>query len=162
MEKLIYLNNLYDLYGILLTEKQQTYFEEFPGVKKYVDEIVESAHKRGYVETLTHRRRYLPEINAKNFNQRSFAERTAMNTPIQGSAADIIKIAMIQMNQALATHHLKAKMLLQIHDELVFEAPSEEIPVLEKLVPKVMDSAVSLDVPLKVESAHGKTWYEAK
>lgn len=140
----------------------ETYFEEFPGVKKYIDEIVESAHKRGYVETLTHRRRYLPEINAKNFNQRSFAERTAMNTPIQGSAADIIKIAMIQMNQALATHHLKAKMLLQIHDELVFEAPSEEIPVLEKLVPKVMDSAVSLDVPLKVESAHGKTWYEAK
>ncbi|KRM13246.1 DNA polymerase I [Paucilactobacillus suebicus] len=140
----------------------QTYFEEFPGVKKYIDDIVESAHKRGYVETLTHRRRYLPDINSKNFNQRSFAERTAMNTPIQGSAADIIKIAMIQMESALKKQGLKAKMLLQIHDELVFEAPEEEIPVLEKLVPKVMDSAVSLDVPLKVESAHGKTWYEAK
>lgn len=140
----------------------ETYFDEFPGVKQYIDEIVASAHERGYVETLTHRRRYLPEINSKNFNQRSFAERTAMNTPIQGSAADIIKIAMIQMNQALAENQLQAKMLLQIHDELVFEAPASEIETLEQLVPKVMDSAVKLDVPLKVESAHGKTWYEAK
>lgn len=139
-----------------------TYFEEFPGVKNYIDDIVASAHKRGYVETLTHRRRYLPEINSKNFNQRSFAERTAMNTPIQGSAADIIKIAMIQMQKVLKQRDLKATMLLQIHDELVFEAPLEEIPILEQLVPSVMDSAVSLDVPLKVESAHGKTWYEAK
>lgn len=153
--------------NIHVTRKQahafiQNYFKEFPGVKKYVHDIVESAHKKGYVETLTHRRRYLPDIHSKNFSRRSFAERTAMNTPIQGSAADIIKIAMINMDQALAEHHLQAKMLLQIHDELIFEAPKEEIPVLEKLVPHIMDSAVKLDVPLKVESKTGDTWYDLK
>ncbi|KIS04074.1 DNA polymerase I [Paucilactobacillus wasatchensis] len=153
--------------NIGITRKQakafiDTYFEEYPGVKKYIDTVVKQAKKMGYVETLTHRRRYLPDINTKNFNQRSFAERTAMNTPIQGSAADIIKIAMIGMQTALKQQNLQAKMLLQIHDELVFEAPKEEIPVLEKLVPSVMDSAVKLDVPLKVESAHGATWYDAK
>lgn len=153
--------------NIGITRKQaktfiDTYFEEYPGVKKYINNVVKEAKKTGYVETLTHRRRYLPDINADNFNKRSFAERTAMNTPIQGSAADIIKIAMIGMQTALKENGLKAKMLLQIHDELVFEAPKEEIPILEKLVPSVMDSAVKLDVPLKVESAHGATWYDAK
>ena len=139
-----------------------TYFREYPDVKKYTEDIVEQAKQQGYVETITHRRRYLPDINAKSFNRRSFAARTAMNTPIQGSAADIIKIAMIKMQRALVDAGLKATMLLQIHDELVFEAPKEEIPTLEKLVPSVMDSAVKLDIPLKVESAHGATWYEAK
>lgn len=153
--------------NIGITRKQakqfiDTYFEQYPGVKNYIDTVVKQAKKQGYVETLTHRRRYLPDINSSNFNQRSFAERTAMNTPIQGSAADIIKIAMIGMESALKEAHLQATMLLQIHDELVFEAPKEEIEVLEKLVPSVMDSAVKLDVPLKVESAHGKTWYDAK
>ncbi|WP_461239483.1 DNA polymerase I [Paucilactobacillus sp. N302-9] len=153
--------------NIGITRKQakqfiDTYFEQYPGVKNYIDTVVKQAKKQGYVETLTHRRRYLPDINSSNFNQRSFAERTAMNTPIQGSAADIIKIAMIGMESALKEAHLQATMLLQIHDELVFEAPKEEIAVLEKLVPSVMDSAVKLDVPLKVESAHGKTWYDAK
>lgn len=85
-----------------------------------------------------------------------------MNTPIQGSAADIIKIAMVRMQKALAEKHLQAKMLLQVHDELIFEAPASELPELEKLVPQVMDSAVKLDVPLVVESHAGKTWYEAK
>lgn len=138
------------------------YFHEFPGVKDYIDRIVKLAHEKGYVETLTHRRRYLPDIHAKNFARRSFAERTAMNTPIQGSAADIIKIAMINMAQQLKERGLKARMLLQIHDELVFEAPKDEIPTLEKLVPHVMDSAVKLDVPLKVESKWGDTWYDLK
>lgn len=124
--------------------------------------IVELAKKQGYVETLFHRRRYLPEINSKNYNLRSFAERTAMNSPIQGSAADIIKIAMIRMQKMLREKGLKAKMLLQVHDELIFEAPKEEIPVLKELVPKVMDSAVDLAVPLKVESASGDTWFDAK
>lgn len=153
--------------NIGITRKQakqfiDTYFEEFPGVKNYIDTVVKQAKKMGYVETLTHRRRYLPDINSSNFNQRSFAERTAMNTPIQGSAADIIKIAMIGMEKALKEQNLQATMLLQIHDELVFEAPADEIPILEKLVPSVMDSAVQLDVPLKVESAYGDTWYDAK
>ncbi len=140
----------------------QSYFKEFPGVEKYVHDIVELAKQQGYVETLTHRRRYLPEIHAKSFTQRSFAERTAMNTPIQGSAADIIKIAMIRMEKALKERGLKARMLLQIHDELVFEAPEEEIATLEELVPSIMDSAVKLDVPLKVESKSGATWYDLK
>ncbi len=140
----------------------ETYFEEYPGVKKYMDDIVQTAKDQGYVETISHRRRYLPDINARNFAQRSFAERTAMNTPIQGSAADIIKIAMINMEDALKKADLQATMLLQVHDELIFEAPAEEIPTLEKLVPKVMDSAVKLEIPLKVESHYGNTWYDAK
>lgn len=140
----------------------QNYFQEFPGVKDYIENIVQTARKQGYVETITHRRRYLPEIHSKNFSRRSFAERTAMNTPIQGSAADIIKIAMINMAEKLQDEGLQAQMLLQIHDELIFEAPAEEIPRLQQLVPKVMDSAVKLDVPLKVESKVGSTWYDLK
>jgi DNA polymerase-1 len=137
-----------------------TYFEEYPGVKQYTEDVVAQAKETGYVETIAHRRRYLPDINASNFNQRSFAERTAMNTPIQGSAADIIKIAMINMEKALKD--MQATMLLQVHDELIFEAPAEEIATLEQLVPKVMDSAVKLEIPLKVESHYGDTWYDAK
>ena len=140
----------------------QNYFKEFPGVKKYIDDTIAFAREHGYVETITHRRRYLPDIHAKSFSQRSFAERTAMNTPIQGSAADIIKIAMIRMKEEIKQRQLQARMLLQIHDELVFEAPAEEIPVLQKLVPQVMDSAVQLNVPLKVESKVGDTWYDLK
>ena len=140
----------------------QNYFKEFPGVKKYIDDMIAFAREHGYVETITHRRRYLPDIHAKSFSRRSFAERTAMNTPIQGSAADIIKIAMIRMKEEIKQRQLQARMLLQIHDELVFEAPAEEIPVLQKLVPQVMDSAVQLNVPLKVESKIGDTWYDLK
>lgn len=140
----------------------QNYFKEFPGVKKYIDDTISFAREHGYVETITHRRRYLPDIHAKSFSRRSFAERTAMNTPIQGSAADIIKIAMIRMKEEIKQRQLQARMLLQIHDELVFEAPAEEIPVLQKLVPQVMDSAVQLNVPLKVESKIGDTWYDLK
>ncbi len=140
----------------------QNYFKEFPGVKKYIDDMIAFAREHGYVETITHRRRYLPDIHAKSFSRRSFAERTAMNTPIQGSAADIIKIAMIRMKEEIKQRQLQARMLLQIHDELVFEAPAEEIPVLQKLVPQVMDSAVQLNVPLKVESKVGDTWYDLK
>lgn len=140
----------------------KNYLDSFPGVEKYMHDIVDFARKNGYVETILHRRRYLPDIKSKNFNLRSFAERTALNTPIQGSAADIIKVAMIRMQDQLKERNLKAKMLMQVHDELIFEAPKEEIPLLEKLVPKVMDSAVKLDLPLKVESKHGKTWFDAK
>ncbi|UQS83351.1 DNA polymerase I [Bombilactobacillus thymidiniphilus] len=151
--------------GISRTEAAQfiqSYFDQYPDVKKYMDQMVQLARENGYVETIMHRRRYLPDIHARNFNLRSFAERTAMNTPIQGSAADIIKIAMINMQKQLRQRDLKARMLLQVHDELIFEAPEDEIPILEKLVPQIMDSAVQLDVPLKVSSAHGKSWYDAK
>ncbi|MCK8606635.1 DNA polymerase I [Apilactobacillus ozensis] len=136
------------------------YFAEYPGVKKYMDDSVEKAKANGYVETIAHRRRHIPEINSKNFHQRSFAERTAINSPIQGSAADIIKIAMINMAEAIKDMH--AKMLLQVHDELIFEAPVDEIPKLEKIVPSIMDSAVKLNVPLKVKSHYGKNWYDLK
>ncbi len=143
-------------------EFMETYLASFPGVHQYMQDIIESARQKGYVETLFHRRRYLPDIKSKNYNLRSFAERTAMNTPIQGSAADIIKVAMINMQQALKDAGLEAKMLLQVHDELIFEAPKAEIAKLKELVPKIMDSAVELSVPLKVESASGKTWFETK
>lgn len=140
----------------------ETYFEHYPQVNEYMEDIVKDAHEKGYVETLFNRRRYLPDLNTKNFNIRSFAERNAMNTPIQGSAADIIKIAMLRMDQKLKELGLKTKLLLQVHDELIFESPEDEIPILEKLVPEVMEGAVVLDVPLLVESSYGDTWYEAK
>lgn len=140
----------------------ESYFEQYPGVKKYMDDIVKYARENGYVETIMHRRRYLPDIHSSNFNVRNFAQRTAMNTPIQGSAADIIKVAMINMQKMIQRENLQANLLLQVHDEMIFEAPKSEIETLGKLVPSVMDSAVKLDVPLKVETAHGKTWYEAK
>jgi len=99
---------------------------------------------------------------SKNFNLRSFAERTAMNSPIQGSAADIIKIAMIKVADALKDNQLQANMLLQVHDELIFEAPEDEIETLRDIVTRVMDSAVALDVPMQVDSHYGNTWYDAK
>lgn len=140
----------------------ETYFQEFPKIHQWMDAIKEKAHKDGFVETIEHRRRYLPDINAKNFNTRSFAERTAMNSPIQGSAADIIKIAMIKVDRAIQEKGLQARMLVQVHDELVFECPTEELDQLRETVTTVMDQAVKLAIPLKVESHAGPTWYEAK
>ncbi|EOD1902099.1 DNA polymerase, partial [Listeria monocytogenes] len=138
------------------------YFVSYPAVKEYMQDIVRFAKEKGYVETILHRRRYIPEIVSRNFNVRGFAERTAMNTPIQGSAADIIKKAMILMSERLVSEKLKAKLLLQVHDELIFEAPEAEIAKLEEIVPDVMENAVELSVPLKVDSAFGDTWYDAK
>lgn len=140
----------------------EKYFASFPGVKQYMDDIVRDAKFNGYVTTILNRRRYLPDITSPNFNIRSFAERTAMNTPIQGSAADIIKKAMIDMDARLKKENMQAKLLLQVHDELIFEAPKEEIALLEKIVPEVMEQAIELTVPLKVDFNHGATWYEAK
>lgn len=138
------------------------YLESFVGVQEYMDDIVADAREKGYVKTLLHRRRYIPEITSRNFNLRSFAERTAMNTPIQGSAADIIKKAMIDMADRLKQEKLQTKLLLQVHDELIFEAPKEEVEILEKIVPEVMENAVELKVPLKVDYSYGDSWYDAK
>ncbi len=138
------------------------YLESFPGVKQYMDDIVQQAKREGYVTTMLNRRRYLPEITSRNFNLRSFAERTAMNTPIQGSAADIIKKAMVEMAKRLREEKLETRMLLQVHDELIFEAPKDEIEKLEKIVPDVMEHAIQLDVPLKVDYSYGDTWYDSK
>jgi DNA polymerase I len=140
----------------------EQYFAAFQGVRKYMDDIVMQARRDGYVTTLLERRRYLPEIKASNFNLRSFAERTAMNTPIQGTAADIIKLAMVKMDQELRARGLKSRMLLQVHDELVFEVPEDELEIMKKLVPEVMESAIELDVPLKADVSYGHNWYEAK
>jgi DNA polymerase-1 len=140
----------------------EQYFAVFQGVKNYMESIVKEAKKLGYVSTLLQRRRYLPEINSSNFNMRSFAERTAMNSPIQGTAADIIKIAMIQMAKRIHEKGLQSRMLLQVHDELVFEVPEEELEEMQALVPEVMESAIPLDVPLKVDVSFGETWYDAK
>jgi DNA polymerase-1 len=139
-----------------------TYLDSFPGVQNYMNDSVVEAKQRGYVSTLLHRRRYLPEINSRNFNLRSFAERTAMNTPIQGTAADIIKKAMVDMDQRLMDEGLEAKMLLSVHDELIFEAPEHEIEKLETIVCEVMEEAVTLDIPLKVDVSWGNSWFEAK
>ncbi|GMA54635.1 hypothetical protein GCM10025857_59920 [Alicyclobacillus contaminans] len=139
-----------------------TYFERYPGVKQYMNDSVAQAKEKGYAETLYNRRRYLENINSSNFNLRSFAERTAINSPIQGSAADILKIAMIELDKQLKEKKLEASMLLQVHDELVFEVPQSELETLDKLVKEIMEKAVQLDVPLITESSWGKTWYDAK
>jgi DNA polymerase I len=138
------------------------YLESYPGVREYMDDIIQDAKQKGYVSTLLHRRRYLPEITSRNFNLRSFAERTAMNTPIQGSAADVIKKAMIDMADRLREEGLQARLLLSVHDELIFEAPEEEIEILKRIVPDVMENTVDLDVPLKVDFSYGPTWFDAK
>ncbi|EIJ79227.1 DNA polymerase I [Bacillus methanolicus PB1] len=140
----------------------ERYLESYPGVKEYMEEIVKEAKQIGYVSTILHRRRYLPEITSRNYNVRSFAERTAMNTPIQGSAADIIKKAMIDMAERLKAEGLKTRLLLQVHDELIFEAPKDEIEKLTEIVPDVMENAVELKVPLKVDYSFGPTWFDAK
>ncbi len=140
----------------------ENYFEQYPQIKDYMDEAIKKARENGYAETIMHRRRYLPDIHSKNFNVRSFAERTAINSPIQGSAADIIKIAMINMQKKLDELHLKTKMVLQVHDELIFDVPKEELDTIKKIVPDVMQSAVKLDVPLIADSNWGHNWYDAK
>ncbi|MDP4170941.1 MAG: DNA polymerase I, partial [Bacillota bacterium] len=138
------------------------YLESYPGVREYMDDIVQVAKQKGFVTTLMQRRRYIPEITSRNFNLRGFAERTAMNTPIQGSAADIIKKAMIDMAKKLKEMNLKTRLLLSVHDELIFEAPKDEIEILKEIVPEVMENALELKVPLKVDYSFGPTWYDAK
>lgn len=139
-----------------------TYFERFPGIKNYMETIVREARDKGFVETLYKRRRELPDINSRNFNVRNFAERTAINSPIQGSAADILKVAMIRLDRALTEAGLATRMLLQVHDEIVLEVPKSELEVVKTMVKEVMESAINLSVPLIVDENEGQTWYEAK
>ncbi|MFN8668206.1 MAG: DNA polymerase I [Gemmatimonadaceae bacterium] len=139
-----------------------TYFERFRGVREYLDRMVDTAKTNGYVETIFHRRRYIPELKDRNFNIRAFGERVATNAPIQGSAADLIKIAMIRIHEALQSSGLQARMLLQVHDELVFECPTAEVEALTALVRDRMESAAQLDVPLLVEVGVGDNWLDTK
>jgi DNA polymerase-1 len=139
-----------------------TYFARFAGVKAFLDRCVEEAKARGYVETLFKRRRYVPELTDRNFNIRAFGERVAANAPIQGSAADLIKIAMIRIHRALAAEGRASRMLLQVHDELVFEVAPGEEAALQALVKREMEGAAALDVPLVVEMGLGPNWVDAK
>jgi DNA polymerase-1 len=140
----------------------ETYFERFAGVRTWLDAAVTDARERGYVETLFKRRRYIPEIKDRNFNTRAFGERLAQNSPIQGSAADLIKVAMIHIHRALAAEGHTARMLLQVHDELVFECPPEEEQALRGLIDREMTGAVTLRVPLVVDIGSGQNWLVAK
>ena len=138
------------------------YFARYPAVKNFIDTTILEARMTGYVSTLFGRRRYLPDINSHNFNLRSFAERTAMNTPVQGTAADIIKKAMITVQRELAEKGLKSRMLLQVHDELVLEVVAAELPVVKALLKDAMETAVQLSVPLSVDVKQGPNWAETK
>ena len=138
------------------------YFERYSEVKKYMDSNVEFAKKNGYVATLTGRKRYIKEINSNNYSLRQFGERAAMNMPLQGSSADIIKIAMVNIHRALKEKGMKTKLILQVHDELVLDAPESEAEEAAKILKYEMENAVKLNVPLKVDVHSGKNWYEAK
>ena len=138
------------------------YLEAFPGLKEYMDGIVKEAHTNGYVKTILNRKRTIGELNNTNYMIRQSGERMAMNTPIQGSSADIIKKAMIELYSKFNELNLKSKMILQIHDELVFDVVKEEIKEVEKIVKNIMENTIKLDVPLEVEISSGKNWYDAK
>ena len=136
------------------------YFERYPGVKNFLDVTVTQAHINGYVTTMFGRRRYLPAINSTNFNQRSLAQRMAMNTPVQGSAADIIKLAMIRAEKNL--HDFQSRIIIQVHDELVLEAKEDELAEVEKILREAMENVAELSVPLLVDVHCGKNWSLAK
>jgi len=150
--------------GISVDEAQNfitNYYAQYSGVNAFMMGTIADAHKKGYVTTMLNRRRILPDINSDNRRASEFAERAAINTPIQGTAADLIKIAMINIHRRLQKENLRARMILQVHDELVFEAPEDELAALEKLVRKEMSSAIKLDVPIKVDMGIGENWLEA-
>lgn len=138
------------------------YFETYPEVKTYMDEVVETCKKQGYVSTLLNRKRYIPTINDKNFMVRQQAQRYAMNTPIQGTGADILKLAMIEVDKALKEKHLKSQMILQVHDELIFDVFEDELEEVMSLVKEKMEHCIKMDVPLIVEGNYAKNWCELK
>ena len=140
----------------------QNYFDKYKGVKKYMDCVIEDAREKGYVETMFSRRRTIAEINSSNFMVRSAGERMVRNTPIQGSAADIIKLAMVKVHEELTKRNLKSKLILQVHDELIIEAPENEADEVRELLTEAMESAAVLSVPLVAEANTGKSWYDAK
>ncbi len=140
----------------------ENYLEKYDGVREYMTNIKKIAKEQGYVETMMHRRRYLPEIASSNFNTRAFGERVALNTPIQGTAADIIKLAMVRIYNALKKGGYKSKLILQVHDELIIEAYEEEKKAVEEILIREMENAANLSVPLVADMSEGKSWYEAK
>ena len=156
------IKDLNDIVHPKVKEYIEQYLEKYSGIKKFMDDIVEIAKKQGYVETLFHRRRYIPEINSNNYMVRKFGERVAMNTPIQGTAADIMKIAMINVMKELKSRNMKSKIVLQVHDEMMIEAPIEEAEIVKNIVKESMESAVTLKIPLIAEVSEAENWYECK
>ena len=138
------------------------YFAAYPKIKKFIDSLVETAKEKGYSETLFGRRRPILELQSSNFQKRSFGERIAMNSPIQGTAADIIKIAMIQVDNRLQREGLRSRLILQVHDELLIEAHKEEIEQVKVIMEEEMQHAASLEVKLEIDMNIGKTWFDAK
>jgi DNA polymerase-1 len=139
-----------------------TFYEQYPEIKEYFSSVIEQTKTLGYSSTLYGRRRYIPEINADNFQTREFGKRAAMNASIQGTGADIIKIAMIKINKFLKENHYQTKMVLQIHDELIFKIPQNEKSFIVDQLKNIMENCVSLKVKMKVEGSLGKTWYDCK
>ena len=137
------------------------YFAEFAGVRRYIDHLVADARRDGYVTTLFGRRRYIPEINSSNFAMRQFAERTAVNTPVQGTAADLIKLAMINIEGKMSRDRYSSRLIMQVHDELVFEVRADEENSLKELIKSEMEGVIRLNVPLLVDIKAGKNWDEA-
>ena len=153
--------------GLSISRKEaaeyiEAYFRTYPGIKAFLDKLVSDAKEKGYAQTMYGRRRPVPELKSSNFMQRSFGERVAMNSPIQGTAADIIKIAMIRVWEALARENFKSRLILQIHDELLIEAIPEEKEQVEKLLSDEMSCAASLKVALETDVHSGSDWYMAK
>ena len=151
--------------GVTVAEAKaymEAYFATFPGVRKYMDDVVAKAKEQGYVETLFHRRRELPEIRSSNFNMRSFGERVALNMPIQGTAADIMKLAMVAVEKRLKRELPEAKLVLQVHDELIVECPKPQAAAAAKLLEEEMEQVAHLSVPLTAEAHWGRNWLDAK
>ncbi|MFQ5864296.1 MAG: DNA polymerase, partial [bacterium] len=138
------------------------YFIKYPKVNEFIIKTITEARQKGYVTTLLNRRRYLPDINSENRSRREFTERTAINTPIQGTAADLIKVAMINIWNKLQERGLQTKMIMQVHDELVFEVTKTEVDAVRELVKQEMEEAIELDVPIKVDIGVGPNWLEAR
>jgi len=137
------------------------YFEQYAGIRQYMNDTIDFAKRNGYVETIKKRRRYLRDINSANMTVRGFAERNAINAPIQGSAADMIKIAMIHIQEDIVARKLAGKMIMQVHDELVFDVPTQEVDVFKEIISNRMKNAMSLQVPIEVEIGKGSNWLEA-
>ena len=140
----------------------ESYLEKYHGVRNYMESIKEQAKKDGYVKTMLNRIRYIPELKSPNYNIRQFGERVALNTPIQGTAADIIKLAMVRVDNRLINEGLKSKLILQVHDELIVEAHKDEVDKVKQILSEEMQSAMELNVPLKVDMSTGHSWYDAK
>ncbi len=140
----------------------EKYFESYPNIKTFMDSTIQFCEEHGYVKTLYNRRRYITEIKNKNYSIREFGKRAAMNAPIQGSAADLIKLAMIRIQETMKNKQMKSKMILQIHDELIFDVCNDEIDEMMQIVKEGMEHVVELQVPLIADACIGKTWYDAK